>query len=215
MANQRGESTSIGHFWNRCIDAVNNLFETYSFWTHAKDVEFDDGEVAQNKVGAINGITSDYACEDESMAASITSVSALNNSLGGFTPIINESTGQITGYKTKVGADTVFPFSRSAKYIATFTKDDSTTIDLSNYNNSKFILFSAHTIANNNDSSVVTLIDSSGCEYTELINDKYNITSATTAYYSVYVITKTDINVTTTVTFGGKITHGERILIGI
>lgn len=34
----------------------------------------------------------------------------LNNSLGGFTPVI-DSTGKITGYKTKVGADTVFPFS--------------------------------------------------------------------------------------------------------
>ena len=34
----------------------------------------------------------------------------VNNSLGGFTPII-DSTGKITGYKTKVGADTVFPFS--------------------------------------------------------------------------------------------------------
>ena len=31
--------------------------------------------------------------------------------MGGFTPII-DSTGKITGYKTKVGADTVFPFSR-------------------------------------------------------------------------------------------------------
>ena len=30
--------------------------------------------------------------------------------LGGFTPVI-DSTGKITGYKTEVGADTVFPFS--------------------------------------------------------------------------------------------------------
>ena len=37
-------------------------------------------------------------------------VKELNNSLGGFTPII-DSTGKITGYKTMVGADTVFPFS--------------------------------------------------------------------------------------------------------
>lgn len=40
-------------------------------------------------------------------------VSLVNNSLnrlGGFTPVI-DSTGKITGYKTKVGADTVFPFS--------------------------------------------------------------------------------------------------------
>lgn len=29
--------------------------------------------------------------------------------MGGFTPVI-DSTGKITGYKTKVGADTVFPF---------------------------------------------------------------------------------------------------------
>lgn len=32
--------------------------------------------------------------------------------LGGFTPVINETTGEITGYKTAIGgADTVFPFS--------------------------------------------------------------------------------------------------------
>lgn len=32
--------------------------------------------------------------------------------LGGFTPVIDEATGKITGYKTKIGgADTVFPFS--------------------------------------------------------------------------------------------------------
>lgn len=36
----------------------------------------------------------------------------VNNSLGGFTPVI-DSTGKITGYKTKVGADTVFPFKSS------------------------------------------------------------------------------------------------------
>lgn len=33
----------------------------------------------------------------------------VNSSLGGFTPVI-DSTGKITGYKTKAGADTVFPF---------------------------------------------------------------------------------------------------------
>ena len=34
-----------------------------------------------------------------------------NKNLGGFTPVIDETTGKITGYKTSVGgADTVFPF---------------------------------------------------------------------------------------------------------
>ena len=36
------------------------------------------------------------------------------NNLGGFTPIIDVD-GKITGYKTKAGADTVFPFSEGGK----------------------------------------------------------------------------------------------------
>lgn len=40
-------------------------------------------------------------------------INSINDSLGGFTPIIDD-TGKITGYKTKVGADTVFPFSSSS-----------------------------------------------------------------------------------------------------
>lgn len=116
MANQRGETTSIGHFYNRCVDAVNNLFDTMSFWTHSKDVEFVDGKTAETKVGAINGITSDMSGEADDIAASIKCVNQLNNSLsnlGGFTPVIDETTGQITGYTTKIGgADTVFPFSK-------------------------------------------------------------------------------------------------------
>ena len=40
---------------------------------------------------------------------------ALNDNLQGFTPVIDESTGKITGYKTTLGgADTVFPFSDSS-----------------------------------------------------------------------------------------------------
>lgn len=83
MANQRGETTSIGHFWNRCVDTVNNLFETISFWTSSKDVEFADGNNAETKLGAIKGITSDFNTTDAGYAASMTSVSALNSSLGG------------------------------------------------------------------------------------------------------------------------------------
>ena len=40
-----------------------------------------------------------------------TKINGLNDSLGGFTPVIDDS-GKITGYKTTIGgADTVFPFS--------------------------------------------------------------------------------------------------------
>ena len=85
MANQRGETTSIGHFYNRCVDAVNNLFDTMSFWTHSKDVEFVDGKTAETKVGAINGITSDISGEADDIAASIKCVNELNASLVGNT----------------------------------------------------------------------------------------------------------------------------------
>lgn len=41
---------------------------------------------------------------------------ALNDNLQGFTPVIDESTGKITGYKTTLGgADTVFPFSSESR----------------------------------------------------------------------------------------------------
>ena len=39
--------------------------------------------------------------------------------MGGFTPII-DGTGKITGYKTKVGADTVFPFSSQKDFVVIF-----------------------------------------------------------------------------------------------
>lgn len=57
MANQRGETTSTGNVWNRCIDEVNQKFETCSWWHKASDCEFNDGTTAENKVGAIKGIT--------------------------------------------------------------------------------------------------------------------------------------------------------------
>lgn len=90
-------------------DVKNRIWDRISFWHKAEDCEFNDGKNAETKVGAINGITSDINGTSANIAASIKVVNSLNNSLGGFTPVI-DSTGKITGYKTKRGADTVFPF---------------------------------------------------------------------------------------------------------
>lgn len=92
------------------IDEINRVWNKIAFWTTADSVDANDGKNLQTKVGAIDGITSDINGESDRIAASIKCVNRLNNSLGGFTPVI-DSTGKITGYKTKVGADTVFPFS--------------------------------------------------------------------------------------------------------
>ena len=51
--------------------------------------------------------------------------------LGGFKPVIDETTGEITGYKTTIGgADTVFPFSSSEVSIS-FVSGNATTSNLS------------------------------------------------------------------------------------
>ena len=56
-------------------------------------------------------------------------VKDLNDSLQGFTPVVDETTGEITGYKTKVGADTVFPFRRSGNvYFKLGTRCDFTEV---------------------------------------------------------------------------------------
>lgn len=95
-------------------DERNRVWERCNFVTSARSVDADDGENLETKVGAIKGITTDTNTNVEGYAADMTVVSQLNSDidrLGGFTPII-DSTGKITGYKTEVGADTVFPFNR-------------------------------------------------------------------------------------------------------
>lgn len=95
----------------RIWNVVDKVWHRLNFLTNANSVDAADGKNLQTKVGAIDGITSDVNGESDRIAASIKCVNRLkNNHLGGFTPVI-DSTGKITGYKTKVGADTVFPFS--------------------------------------------------------------------------------------------------------
>lgn len=50
------------------------------------------------------------------------------DALGGFTPVIDETTGKITGYKTEIGgADTVFPF-KGVTYCGSYTESGSFNI---------------------------------------------------------------------------------------
>ncbi len=86
------EEIVTGRKFRQLIDETTMFWRRLSFWTKASDVEFNDGKDAETKIGDINII-----------------LKTLNKNLGGFTPIIDE-TGRITGYKTTVGADTVFPF---------------------------------------------------------------------------------------------------------
>lgn len=104
------ETIVTGRKFRKLTDAASKKWQRISFWHKASDCEFNDGKTAEEKLGAIKGITTDLNVTVPGYAADATRVSELNNSLNGFEPIL-DSTGKITGYKTKAGADTVFPFS--------------------------------------------------------------------------------------------------------
>lgn len=113
MANQIGDTVSKGNYFNVCTDETNQTFETKSFYTDSEDVNFADGVNAENKVGAIKGITSDFNTTDAGYAASMTSVSKLNSSLGGL-KFGTDGDGNYGYY----GADgSLTPFKRPKKYL--------------------------------------------------------------------------------------------------
>lgn len=72
------------------------------------------GKLVQKKV--LTSMEEVEANTNETNLVAAPVVAELNNKLGGFQPIVDPSTGKITGYKTDVGgADTVFPFSGNIK----------------------------------------------------------------------------------------------------
>lgn len=96
----------------RLIDKAAKLWQRISYWTKACDVEFDDGKTAQEKVGNINGITSDFKIHDESISASSVLTHSAYNRFNEFTDngrirkiIIGKDGKPYIEYKD--GADTV------------------------------------------------------------------------------------------------------------
>ena len=63
------ESIVTGRKFRKLIDEATKLWQRISFWTKASDVEFDDGQTAETKMGAIKGITADFNVTEEGYAA--------------------------------------------------------------------------------------------------------------------------------------------------
>lgn len=76
-------------------------FQLVSHWTKANTLEFDDGKTAQDKLGAIDGISSSRESNSDKIAASTALVSELNSDLGGLS-FYEDNTG-----KYVMGADSV------------------------------------------------------------------------------------------------------------
>ena len=108
------EKIITGRKWRRLIDKDSKLWQLISWWTKASDVEFDDGKTAEQKLGNINGITSDFSVDDESIAASSNLTNRAYTRFNEFTDngrvkriIIDEDGNPYIEYWDEDGADTV------------------------------------------------------------------------------------------------------------
>lgn len=122
----------------RRYNMITNSDGTVSFedvTTYSQEGSNFGSAQINNTNGAINTINNNVLDTIEQISANTSSgkfagalaLKNVNNSLGGFTPII-DSTGKITGYKTKVGADTVFPFSSVVNGTFTFIHGGSSNV---------------------------------------------------------------------------------------
>ena len=84
------EKKVTGKFY-RIWSAADKLWHRISFWTHANDVEFNDGKTAQTKVGAIKGITASTNTKETGYAADATTITTLNQSV----TELNQSLGNL------------------------------------------------------------------------------------------------------------------------
>lgn len=75
------ESIVTGRYFRRYTDAVNKVWQRISFWHKASDCEFDDGQTAQTKVGAIKGITTSTSVTETGYAADMTTVKNLQTQI--------------------------------------------------------------------------------------------------------------------------------------
>ena len=103
------ETIVTGRKFRKLIDAANKQWQRISFWHKASDCEFDDGDTAETKVGAIKGITTDLNTTTTGYAADMTTVASLNSSLGAVVSnIYVGSDGKL--HKVVGGADTALNF---------------------------------------------------------------------------------------------------------
>lgn len=71
------EQIVTGRKFRKLIDEASKLWQRISLWTKASDVEFDDGQTAETKMGAIKGITTDLNVTSPGYAADVTMLTQL------------------------------------------------------------------------------------------------------------------------------------------
>lgn len=104
------EQVVTGRAHRVLIDKATKLWQKISFWTKASDVEFNDGNTAETKVGAITGITSSLNSTSNSMALSASAGKAINDSLKIITSTLAAGATSITISDQQITADSALSF---------------------------------------------------------------------------------------------------------
>lgn len=79
------EQIVTGRKFRKLVDGTTKLWERISFWKKASDVEFNDGNNFEIKVGAINGITDSLTSTSSNVVASAAAIKALNDKITALT----------------------------------------------------------------------------------------------------------------------------------
>ena len=137
-----------------------------------------------------------------------TNLNSSLDDLGGFTPVIDE-TGKITGYKTKAGADTVFPFSGGCNIIKTLTHGQNQALAYTFTDDYESVILATANVddAGNHAPSVKV---SSGT--TSRITYSYKQNGSRYLNFAVYKLSNIPKGGTITVTVGGYL--GVSYIIG-
>lgn len=104
------EQIATGRAHRVLIDKASKLWQKISFWTKSSDVEFNDGNTAETKVGAINGITSSLNSTSSNMALSASAGKAINDSLKIITSTLAAGETTITISSQKITANSALSF---------------------------------------------------------------------------------------------------------
>lgn len=102
-------------------------FQLVSHWTKANTLEFDDGKTAQDKLGAIDGISSSRESNSDKIAASTALVSELNSDL----TALNDA-GAIQGMEVREGDGVYITYTDGADTVSKKLGSYEVVLDTSN-----------------------------------------------------------------------------------
>lgn len=142
------EKKVTGKFY-RIWSTADKLWHRISFWTHANDVEFNDGKTAQTKVGAIKGITTSTNTAETGYAADATTVTTLNQSVTTLNQSVTELNQSLGNLKTDLNLNG----------LSSIKIDAGTVVKEAKSGNNSFVLFSLQQIKDIFDSQNIRATD--------------------------------------------------------